>query len=138
MGDEPERQRLKAMIRSRALTESVLLTGPLRPASSLLPLADIYVHYAKVENLPLSVLEAARAGLPLACTPAGGVRKMMVARWAPTPSLILPTTARHGKRCDRLLQSQAWRREVGQRIQANFHEQFSADAMVRGYRRILA
>src|SRR5439155_10979532 len=44
-----------------------------RDVPALLKLADIYVHYSKLENCPVILLEAARAGLPIAAIPNGGV-----------------------------------------------------------------
>ena len=45
----------------------------------LLPLADVYVHASLLENCPMVLLEAARAKLPVAAVPAGGVPELLAA-----------------------------------------------------------
>src|SRR5439155_7865836 len=73
VGDGPQRGAIEQKIRAHNLAGSVITLGHRRDVPALLKLADIYVHYSKLENCPVILLEAARAGLPIAAIPNGGV-----------------------------------------------------------------
>jgi glycosyltransferase involved in cell wall biosynthesis len=76
VGDGPDRPAIEARIAELSLGPAVRLLGHRTDVAALLPLADVYVHYATAENCPMAILEAARAGLPAASVPAGGVREL--------------------------------------------------------------
>ena len=73
VGDGPDRAKIESRVAELGLTGRVVLLGHRRDVAALLPLADVYVHSALAENCPVSVIEAARAGLPWAAVPAAGV-----------------------------------------------------------------
>ena len=73
VGDGPQRGEIEQKLRALDLAQSVVMLGHRTDVPTLLSLADVYVHYSKLENCPVILLEAARAGLPIAAIPAGGV-----------------------------------------------------------------
>ncbi len=72
-GDGPLRGALQAKTRALGLEPFVTFSGTLPDAASALEHHLIYVHAARMENLPLVLIEALAAGRPVVAAPVGGV-----------------------------------------------------------------
>ena len=72
-GDGPLRGALQAKTKALGLEPFVTFLGTLPDAASALEHHRVYVHAARMENLPLVLIEALAAGLPVAAPPVGGV-----------------------------------------------------------------
>ena len=132
VGDGPQRSAVEAKIAERRLTDSVLLLGHRRDVAAILPSADVYVHYASLENCPLVLLEAARAGVPVAAIPAGGVPELQAAldcRVELDPS-DLPGTV---NRLRPLLDDPQLRHSQGAAARAAFERNFTQESMTEAY-----
>lgn len=68
--DEPTARRLDRLVERLGVVDSVRLVGPVRglEKAALLSQAKWFVHTSRWEGVPLSMLEAARAGVPLLAT----------------------------------------------------------------------
>lgn len=77
VGDGPERKKLGLEIQRLSLTAAVSLALPRVGIDSLLAGAHILVIPSRFEGGPLTVYEAALAGLPVATTPVGIVREVV-------------------------------------------------------------
>src|SRR5439155_11719618 len=77
VGDGPQRAELERKIKAMRFDDRVKLLGHRRDVSSLLKLSDLYVHYARVENCPFVLLEAARAGISSAAIAVGGIHELL-------------------------------------------------------------
>jgi len=77
VGSGPEEDSIKAHIESLNLTEHVRLLGQRRDVASLLLSADLFVSAAHSEGLPLSLLEAMAASLPVVHTDVGEVSQVV-------------------------------------------------------------
>jgi glycosyltransferase involved in cell wall biosynthesis len=73
VGDGPDRPRLEEEIETLGLTGPVRLAGERRDVPELLAAADVFVLPSVSEGLPVSVLEAMAAGLPVVASRVGGV-----------------------------------------------------------------
>lgn len=73
VGDGELHDQLKLYVDQNNLTQSVKFKGIISTVSEELSKADIYLMTSDWEGLPLSVLEAMAAGLPIIATKAGGV-----------------------------------------------------------------
>jgi glycosyltransferase involved in cell wall biosynthesis len=73
-GDGPQRAEVEALAHELHL-QNVEFRGLLAPAEmpALCEEADIYLNASNVDNMPLSILEAFAAGLPVVTTDAGGI-----------------------------------------------------------------
>jgi glycosyltransferase involved in cell wall biosynthesis len=73
-GDGPLRAEIEALARELAL-RNVEFKGRIAPGEMprLADAADIYLNASNVDNMPLSILEAFAAGLPVVTTNAGGI-----------------------------------------------------------------
>lgn len=76
-GDGPERDRILALRRSLTLQDHVHLLGHRDDVATLLRAADVLCIASRHEGLPLIVMEAQVAGLPIVATRAGGVPELL-------------------------------------------------------------
>ena len=136
VGDGPQKADVQEQVAERKLNDVVLFLGHRRDVASLLPLADLYVHYASLENCPLVLLEAARAGLAVAAVPTGGVPELQAALDCKFD--IIPADTRESlNRLRPLLEDANFRRAAGKRAAEAFRKTFSRDAMTQAYLRAL-
>ncbi|GGD57899.1 hypothetical protein GCM10011411_17420 [Aurantiacibacter arachoides] len=73
VGDGPDRAALIEHLRTSDMAGHVRLLGERRDVSSLMASADLYVHAAAFEGLPLVLLEAMAARLPIVAVPGPGI-----------------------------------------------------------------
>jgi glycosyltransferase involved in cell wall biosynthesis len=89
LGDGPARAMLEEYARELELGASVQFEGASLDVSGFLAGLDIFVMGSKSEGLPLAVLEAMAAGLPVATTDVGGIPELIedgVSGWLCPPS----------------------------------------------------
>lgn len=73
VGDGPERARLVALARELGLSDRALFVGGRHGVPQILAALDAFALCSVAEGLPLAVLEAMAAGLPVVATAVGGV-----------------------------------------------------------------
>lgn len=76
-GGGPLRQDAAGWIRDASLSDNMRLLGAVSPVAVHLAAADIFLLTSRWENLPVSIVEAFRAGLPVVATDCGGVRELV-------------------------------------------------------------
>ncbi len=86
VGDGDLKTDLQVQIRALGLTESVALLGARADVPRLLAAADVFVSSSQREGLPLAVLEAMSAGLPVVATAVGDLPRLVT----PTRGLLVP------------------------------------------------
>jgi glycosyltransferase involved in cell wall biosynthesis len=77
VGDGPDKHRLELLSARLGLTERVHFLGNRADVPELLSQADAFVLSTNWEGLPISILEAMRAGLPVVATEVGGVNEQI-------------------------------------------------------------
>ena len=77
LGDGPGRAALDAAIQKLGLAGSVELVGEVRDVPARLAQAHIFVLSSRSEGLPISVLEAMAAGLPVVAADVGGIKEVV-------------------------------------------------------------
>ena len=78
VGDGPLREDVTAAVHGAGLEDDVVLAGERRGLGALLAGADVFVLASRSEGLPISVLEAMAAGLPVVASDVGGVAEAVV------------------------------------------------------------
>jgi glycosyltransferase involved in cell wall biosynthesis len=73
LGEGGDRARLEGLIREHGLGDRVLLPGYVEGARDYLPLFAALIHPSFTEGLPITILEAMQAGVPVVATSVGGV-----------------------------------------------------------------
>lgn len=77
IGDGPERSMLQALAGELGVTDHVTFTGHVGAPQGLYRGMDIYALSSDTEQMPITVLEAMAAGLPIAGTAVGDVAAMV-------------------------------------------------------------
>jgi glycosyltransferase involved in cell wall biosynthesis len=76
-GDGPDREGMEALARSLGVDRRVRFLGHRRDVPELLAACDLFVLPSLYEGLPLSVLEAMAAGIPVIATAIGGTDEVV-------------------------------------------------------------
>lgn len=77
IGDGPERSRLEEIVRTKGLSERVRFHGAVPDAARYLGAFDVLVLSSRSEGIPITLLEAMAAGVPLVATRVGGVPEVV-------------------------------------------------------------
>ena len=131
VGDGPYRAAIRERIDACGLASKVRMLGMRRDVPALLGAANLYVHYAAMENCPVVLIEAARAALPIAAVPGGGVPELLASLGG--VALDSDDIAASVNRLRPLLADASTRRVTGQAARAAFERTFTRDAMVEAY-----
>jgi glycosyltransferase involved in cell wall biosynthesis len=75
-GDGPSRAGLEDQVKSLCLTDQVRFRGFSTDVRGALPSYRAYVHASRSESLPLAIIEAMAAGLPVVAGNTGGISEM--------------------------------------------------------------
>ena len=112
------------------LSDSVIFTGIRRDVPEILALLDVFVLPSLWEGLPIALLEAMAAGLPVVATRVGGVPEVVVD--GVTGLLVPPRDpGALSEAVLTLLQAPDLRRKMGQAGQERVREHFSVERMVK-------
>jgi glycosyltransferase involved in cell wall biosynthesis len=132
-GDGPERDRLAGLVRDAGLEARVRLLGTRSDVGVLLAASDALVLPTDREGLPMTVLEAMAAGVPVVASAVGGLRSLDPR----TVALARPGSADDlAARLVEVIGDPARRSEMAARGRAEAATRFSATAMRAGYQRI--
>ena len=77
VGDGPERKNLERVLCEGALTDRVIMTGVRRDIERILSALDLFVLPSLKEGLPIALLEAMAAGVPVVATRTGAVPQVI-------------------------------------------------------------
>ena len=77
IGDGPKTEECKNLIHSLGVEDKISLLGKCDNVPTLLSQADIFCLFSKSEGLPISVLEAMQAGLPVIASDVGGMPELV-------------------------------------------------------------
>ena len=126
---EPE---IRAYVEENSLKESVLLLGYRPDVSDILTAMDIFCLTSHKEGLPIGLLEAMAAGLPVIGTEVDGIRDVIVDKR--NGFLLEPeNTAQAVERLRSLLESDKLRKEMGLESRKIAVEQYSLNKCIEQY-----
>lgn len=77
VGDGPSHQKLSEEVNRLKLNDVALLPGEVSNVEDYYAISDVYVQSSHREALPMSILEAMAAGLPIISTDVGGIRDVV-------------------------------------------------------------
>jgi glycosyltransferase involved in cell wall biosynthesis len=139
VGDGEKRPLLEAKTRQGGLQGSVVFTGQVRDVDDYLKSADIFVLPSASEGMPLALLEAMAAGLPVIVSRVGGI--IDIIRNEDNGLVFEPGDTKGLVRClSMLMESPERRRELGRRawslVKTNFSLEKFVDAYIDLYRSV--
>ena len=129
-GDGPDRPALEAEIDRLGLSDHVELLGTRDDVPELLASSDVFVLSSDSEGLPMSVLEAMAAGLPVIASAVGGVPEAV--RDGETGALVPPgDSAALARALRRLVADPALRERLGDAGRRRVEQEFSLERFER-------
>jgi glycosyltransferase involved in cell wall biosynthesis len=129
VGDGPGRSAVESLLHTLGLEDRVRVLGYSNDVAKLLSESDLFVLTSKWEGLPLSILEAMRAGLPVIATDVGGVSESV--DHGVTGFVVQRSSVSALKEAlHPLLTSAELRRAMGARGRARYEECFTFERMV--------
>jgi glycosyltransferase involved in cell wall biosynthesis len=130
VGDGDERERIQRQAAERGLGEVVVWAGMRDDVPDLLQAMDLWVMSSLREGLPVALLEAMAAGLPIVATSVGGIPDAVTdGREA---RLVPPGDARAlGDAIAACLDDPDLAARLGRRAQQRAGEQYSIDSVAR-------
>lgn len=134
VGDGPQRAWLEQMAAARPAAKQIVFAGPSQRPEEWLRQMDIFALSSDTEQMPISVLEAMAAGLPIVSTRVGDVAQMVSPA---NESLVVPAGARYGEALAELVDDPARRLEIGRANAARALALFDERAMAARYAEII-
>lgn len=136
VGEGPDRSALRRRAHQLGIEHRVKLLGQRGDVPALLAMCDLYIHYSLVESFGLALLESARAGVPSAALPSGGVPEVHAILQGGV--LLHPNDENASMQILRpVLDDAAMRAELGRRGREHFQRFFTRESMVESYLREL-
>lgn len=135
VGDGPDRGALLESIRARGLEGAVQLLGRRQDAREIIQEGDVLALSSDTEQMPLVVLEAMDAGLPVASVDVGDVRRMLAPENRPFVTEI--SSSGLTRALSGLLGNAELRRAVGEANRRHVAAAYRHDVMVDSHRRLL-
>ena len=132
-GDGPLREQLTNAVRARGLQDRFILAGFRADLADLLPQVDVQVLSSYAEGLPVILLEAMAAGVPVVATRVGGVPEV-VADGVHGLLVDAGDAAGLAKGIEQLLASNELRQRLGLAGRARIIDQFSSSMQGERYR----
>lgn len=132
VGDGPERDALRQAAQRAGLGERVLLPGPQMDMPAVYASLDVLAQPSFSEGMPMTILEAMAAGLPLAATSVGAVPALL----EPAGCGLLCPPGDAGALSSillRILQDAELAQRLGEAARAHLREHYSAESMARQY-----
>lgn len=130
-GDGPERPALEGVAQALGIHSRVRFTGHVADPVALLKRLDIFALSSDTEQMPLSLLEAMAAGLPVAATDVGDIRSMLAE--ANAPYVTAPDDAALAAGMRALLGQAGLRRVLGVANRAKVEQEFNQEAMFQAW-----
>jgi glycosyltransferase involved in cell wall biosynthesis len=135
IGDGRERQRLEMVCDSIGIRDKVLFTGYIPHASAYLSIIEFFVISSFTEGLPITLLEAMRAGTPVIATNVGGIPEVLDDGRC---GMLVDSGNEAGliEAIQKLYHSEDMRKTFRAAAKKRFEEQFTLDKMESRYRQI--
>ncbi len=136
VGDGDERAAIEELVRELGLADRVLFTGLRRDVRALLPGFDVACLSSVHEGVPLTVLEAMAAGLPVVATAVGALGDLVTDG---TDGYLVPSgdDAVLAERLADLVDDPARRAAFGVAARTRAVDAFSIEHTLRGYETLL-
>lgn len=135
VGEGDQRSAIEAAVREQKLKEHVVLAGNRADVADLLAASDVFLMSSISEGIPLTIIEAMAAGLPVVSTAVGGIPEMI----QHGQNGFLAEAGNHQSLASSLIslqQDSALRKSIAEKGRERATELFSQQGMLNGYNRI--
>jgi len=135
IGDGPERAGLEKLVAQLGVTQCVSFLGHIPDPATFYAGFDVFALSSDTEQMPIAVIEAMAAGLPIAATDVGDVRAMLAE--ANSPCIVPRDDAALASSLAALLGDAALRTRIGAANRARALEAFDQERMFTAYAALL-
>jgi glycosyltransferase involved in cell wall biosynthesis len=134
-GDGPQRPEIERLVSELELASHVRLLGTRRDVANLLAATDVFLLTSVSEGIPLTVIEAMAAGVPVVATDVGGVGELV---GDGTTGFLAPAgdDERIADSILRLARHPEWARGLGRAAADRAREEFAEERMHASYDRL--
>ena len=135
VGDGPTRASVEHLAHRLGISERVTFFGERTDVAELLAKGHIFVLASNWEGLPLTILEAMRAGLPIVASDVGGVREAVIDG---ETGFLVPRGSVEAlrERLVRLIESPGLRLSMGQAGRIRYEQCFTLERMLQQTREV--
>jgi glycosyltransferase involved in cell wall biosynthesis len=130
-GDGPELEPAKAQASALSLDGSVFFLGRREDVRDILPQCDLLALSSDTEQMPLVVLEAMAAGLPIAGVRVGDVPKRLAEE--NRPAIVNISDTELSRAMGALVADPASRRTIGAANRGRWLQDYQAESMIAAY-----
>jgi glycosyltransferase involved in cell wall biosynthesis len=135
IGDGPERTGLERLAAQLGMTEHVIFAGHITDPAPFYAGFDLFALSSDTEQMPIAVIEAMAAGLPVAATDVGDLRGMLAE--ANIPCVVPRDDAALASCLATLLHDAALRRRIGAANRTKALQAFDQERMFAAYAALL-
>lgn len=133
VGDGVSREHLEKEVKENCLMKYITFVGVTNKVEEYLKNSDIYILPSEDEGLPMAIIEAMRASLPVISTPVGGIPEMITHEYN---GLLIEPNVDSIQSLISHIDQYDWLK-FGRNSRKIFEEKFSLDRMVKEYSQIL-
>ncbi len=133
IGDGPDREKLEKEVQESGLSNYATFVGISYKVDEYLVNSDAYILPSEDEGLPMAIIEAMRASLPVISTPVGGIPEMINHGYN---GLLINPCVDDVKNLFMHLNDYDWKL-MSKHARKTFEEKFSINKMVEGYAKLL-
>lgn len=135
VGEGPMRPEIEQFVKRNQLEDRVMMLGMREDVPEILAASDVFVLPSRWEGLPLVIIEAIFAGLPVVATRVGGISELVeegVNGW------LIPRSDPRAmaQALQRLTEDEFRRKQMGKAGREKALEQFTLERMVAQYREL--
>jgi glycosyltransferase involved in cell wall biosynthesis len=134
VGDGSDRMKLEEDVCKCGLGDYVSFVGVSHNVDEHLVNSDVYILPSEDEGLPMAIIEAMRASLPIVSTPVGGIPEMIEDG---VNGLLIQPDANDIYTLLTKKDSYDWQ-SLGRNARKTFEEKFTVEKMVDGYSKLLS
>jgi glycosyltransferase involved in cell wall biosynthesis len=135
VGEGPEKDNLMGLVREYGISDIVVFPGYMDNACKILKYFDIFVISSLTEGMPITLLEAMRAGMPIVATAVGGIPEAL--EGGKYGILVPPGNERVlAKSIVELYENNLLREELSRKTKIRFQEEFTVEKMEETYRAV--
>jgi glycosyltransferase involved in cell wall biosynthesis len=131
VGDGPERAALEALAIETGISDRVSFAGHVADPAALYRAFDVFALSSDTEQMPLTIIEAMAAGLPIAATDVGDIKQMVAGE--NLPFLVLRSDEALGDALGELAADAETRRRIGDANQTKARREYGHETMFAAF-----
>lgn len=131
IGDGPLLDSYKIKVNKIGLTSSFIFWGNRNDIEEILPQMDVFILPSRLETLPISIIEAFRAGLPVIATNVGGIPEMVIDKY--NGYLVDPTSDSLCSALTKIIKNCTELEYLSKNARNTYEKEFSEQKMIYSY-----